>query len=430
MVQPRLSDKKAHHQPLGGSGVLCDKTPSFEGVLGYLNLTTLPPILNKQLMELSSTHEQELTRVNNVLEVPTVTVLDKAINHPVYGKYKVLRMVNTVLSGMGLRVENCMKEGAVGVPLVKAGDGIVRPHGVWMCESPWICPVCSRRLAERLRQQLIRGVEASRLNPVMATFTVSHGVEDTLTEVLDLVKDSSRGMKQGSGFAKLKDFYGIKYYATNTEIRTSALAGSHAHQHVLFLTEEFIEDLDGFREALNVLFIPQVEKHGGYASQYHGIAVTQGKADLASYLVKWGYAGELLNSGSKKGKREDSYTFYDLIVLASEGNKWAEAKAREYALSTHRRKTITWSKGMKEALRITDQIDESVKVEEEQEKPPDEIVIILHRKTWKAVRYAGLIGEVLYLAGAGGRDAVLSFLEERHLPIDTVSPPSETSPPS
>jgi len=257
----------------------------------------------------------------------------------------------------------------------------------------------------------------------MATLTLQHFAGDRLDPLIKALKKSWKDTKTGRRWVSFKEDFGIKHVITSMEVRASVKRGWHPHLHVLFLCASEV-DANRFKNQLTAIYTGKLAKNGGYASRYHGIEVTSGNEGISSYLAKWDFGSELLSGNSKNGRKSGSFNAWNLAVLAEEGDTWARDKFKEYAQGTYGKKAITYSKGTKKELGITDKF----KVEELSEgdlqlKFEEEVIAVITRPDWNTIQRSGRVGEVLYVADNQGKAGVMKLLQHLKLSGVGMDPP-------
>lgn len=258
-------------------------------------------------------------------------------------------------------------------PLVAllGGKGKATWSGVEHCNSIWACPVCSARIREGRRSEILRGVRAARergWGMLFITFTVPHSVETPL-------KDSLGGLL--AAFRRLKRYSALRGFWNETEgfIRATEVQvgsnGFHPHLHTLF----FVESVESVSvEALKQAWARAVVAEGlARPSDGVGVVVEQVEKDadaVAEYLVKKQenkISLELARSDLKSGRRgrpdEWHCSPFDLLnpdVDLPLSSEVRSALFVEFFKSTKGRRCIEWSRGLKADLLIQEVADEKL----------------------------------------------------------------------
>jgi len=107
-----------------------------------------------------------------------------------------------------------------------------------------------------------------------------------------------------------------------------------------------------------------------------------------------------------------------LAEMACQGDGQAYHLWMEYVSSTYGKRQITWSRGGKDLLGVTDKSDEDLASQHpgsdedasaEEETPV--VVMSIQRDIWHYVISQGLPGRLLEVARQGGKDAVRDYLD-------------------
>ena len=159
------------------------------------------------------------------------------------------------------------------------------------CESS-SCNWCARARSEQDRHELsIAIAQAEKLGwyPVLLTFTLSHHVTDSLTDLERALRKSFDRMFSGRWYQDFKDEWGMVGKITAKET-TRGVNGWHPHLHVLAFFDRDYDPLYlmAMHAALSRRWTEKVKSSGFNASNAHGVDVRNGKSEIASYIAKWG----------------------------------------------------------------------------------------------------------------------------------------------
>jgi len=291
-------------------------------------------------------------------------------------KWILLNKVQELLENTNARVLSCQK--TIGkVEIQRSGD-TSRLGGVMACGSVWLCPVCSQRIAYE-RCEMIKKASQSGFNMFLITATLQHNKSDSLSDLLEGLKEALRKLKQGKWWKTFRERFGVEAYVSSYEI-TYGSNGWHPHSHILIFVSKGI-DIDDFWQRLKEKYVKVVSKVGQYASLYHGLDVEEADENAGEYLTKWSLGSEMTGQFSKSGK---GLTFWDLVEREKKG------LVIEYAQATYGLKSITWSHGAKDLLGVKDF---------EVEKPDDWVTVAsVSDVLWKVIKSQALQGVVLRLA--------------------------------
>ncbi|MGL5505839.1 MAG: hypothetical protein ACRDCL_20120, partial [Aeromonas veronii] len=267
------------------------------------------------------------------------------------------------------------------------------------CALPWLCPICSPKIAERRAneiQQAMGQCLAQGGQVLMPTFTIPHGRQDPLSDTLRLIKDALRWMVSHRQYKQLQSRLGVQGRIIATEINHGEANGWHPHFHELWFFEGSGVDAAQLEKDLHVLWVAACHKFGlGTPSRKHGVVVQDGSR-AASYVAKmgdkpWTLADEMAKANAKKGRRSNR-SFWQLIDCYMDENATTQHRnrakqlIREYAEATKGRKVLTWTQGLKKRYAVTDMTDEELAAQQEEEAVfiadiplPDWRIVIRHR---------------------------------------------------
>lgn len=355
------------------------------------------------------------------------------------------------------RVRSCgwtaVNDGGVIVRLAGGGsDARAGLAGVSTCGSVWSCPVCAEKIQARRREEilsLITAAEAKGCSVVLVTLTMRHNAGDRLADLWDDLSGAWAAVNRDGTYRRHRDLYGQVGWLRAVET-TRGDNGWHVHIHALIVVEgrcsqdraELLGELlwapwhrhlsarpgrEPVREAFDVrVGRGALAAMGEYLvkSTYDGDDLT--RAQLAE-LYRGSYEGlasEVTLSTHKRGRR-GSRTPFEILrdvqasagTLATDDGALTAAAADDAALwveweqASHRRRQLTWSKGLREwaGLDAEEDADEEIAAED----LAGDDVVILPPDTWRAVRRHAWV--LLDLAENGGRDALTSWLDLRQL---------------
>ena len=207
--------------------------------------------------------------------------------------------------------------------------------GLQTCALPWLCPICSPKIAER-RAKEIRQAMGQCLSKggqvLMPTFTIPHGRQDRLTGTLNLIKDALRWMARHRQYKQLQSRLGVQGRIIATEINHGEANGWHPHFHELWFFEGSGVDAAQLEEDLYHLWKAACLRYDlGEPSRKHGVVVQDGSF-AASYVSKmgdseWTLADEMAKSNSKKGRRSNR-SFWQLIDCYMDENATTQYRNR------------------------------------------------------------------------------------------------------
>ena len=240
--------------------------------------------------------------------------------------------------------------------------------GLQTCGSVWACPVCSAKIAERRRVELLDAMDLHKAQGgtvSLLTLTTPHQRGDVLVELL---------AQQGKAL------------------------------------QSFLRDRKDWTVRLYLRWLVYCEKAGlGTPSFAHGIKLDDG-TKAAHYVAKgmWGLEDEMTKGHTKKGKAGGESPF-DLLraVMADRNDRQAAALFREFAEAFKGKLQLSWSNGLKARFMVDEKTDEELSEEKE-----DLAVLLglLSVDQWRDVLKVKGRGVLLDIAAKGGWANVQSYL--------------------
>lgn len=296
-----------------------------------------------------------------------------------------------------------------------------------VCGSVWACPICAARITEQRRSDLGSALalwRRKRKQVVMVTYTLSHGKEALLADVLQTLKGARRRFKAGRRWQGLQAAYHIAGTIGATEV-TWGENGWHPHAHELvFFDTRYTPDwLLMLESSLRDMWQAALKKEGGSAIRDIGLKLVVSNAKIGDYVAKfgresvksatWDLEHEIAKSPTKKGHADDHATPLELLIGFGNGSELAGRLWREYASAFHGRQQLVWSVGLKKALKVTVKEDSEIAAEEDS---PYHVLATIPADTWYAfIKRDGrkaLRGKLLKVAATEGYEGVQKFLED------------------
>jgi len=294
--------------------------------------------------------------------------------------------------------------------------------GLQTCGSVWRCPVCSAKIAERRRVEILQAMDAHKVAGGcvnLLTLTCPHQVKDNLADLLaKQAKSLNRFWNDRVVKGILADMGTIGQIRA-LEVTHGRLSpqnnGWHPHYHVMLFQGSGV-DLARFDQAqmmdwqvrLYLQWAKACKAAGlGEPSFAHGLKLDGGdKAD--NYMTKWGLENELTKGHIKKALHGE--TPFDLLraYLADPSDKQAAALFIEYANAFKGKRQLHWSKGLKKRYAVTDKSDIELATATEDKCS---FLADITDAQWRDVLAVKGRGVVLQVAATGGRDALAVYFE-------------------
>lgn len=282
--------------------------------------------------------------------------------------YKLRNVAQSVL-GHNHRVHSCNKVPSYGVQKLGHSRGISKNdenraffHGMASCGDVHCCPVCSVKISEGRRLEIIHALRTHSEQgfiSLFATFTIRHSRLDTLTDNLTSFRNARSEMINCRKFKDLKKRIGMSGYIRRLEVTWGESNGWHPHDHeVWFIDKKKISALELQIIQMEIFYLWSFycKKHGLDApSLKHGFDLrwkdNNGAESVGAYLTKWGH--ELTYGHTKTVNGENRYTPFSMLHSLSEKyNPKISALYQEYAKAFKGRAQLLWSRGLKSRFGI------------------------------------------------------------------------------
>lgn len=313
----------------------------------------------------------------------------------------------------------------VGVRLTGIKAGI---SGVMHC-GRIACPNCGPRIGADRRQDINQAVENWRAEGgvvLMLTLTLRHHKGQRFEMLAGAMSKCWSAATDGRGWVRDRGTYGIRHTLRVWEEKWSIAAGWHCHVHALLFLDAPTNDTPEIAGLLASMF-----------GRWSRAAVAQGLAvpllvgqDL--HLVVGADAGDQLGGYFAKQAEEstsmtaeamgwelsnpngkaagDSFTPAELLEYAVGGDDTMAGLWAEYEQGMTGRRTIAWSKGLRDAVGLDVEKTEQEAADEEL-STEDDTVISMTARSW--LRLASMRGhrfELLRLVTQESPAAALDWL--------------------
>jgi hypothetical protein len=330
-----------------------------------------------------------------------------------------------------------------GAVLRLSGDGDGRRAGVAglvACGSPWACPCCAAKIGARRAQEIaeiVDAVQARGGSALLVTLTLRHNRGHSLSSLWDALSYGWSRVTSGKRYQQECATQGVEGWCRAVEVTYGTEHGFHPHAHVLVLMDvacslERAQELAGawherFERAVTRRGYSSLAAHGGLDVRL--VNPGDGGA-LGTYLSK--IAHEVTGGMVKDGRRGNRSPFALLRDGIATGNADDLEAWWQFEKSSHRRRQLTWSQGVRDRYGVApEEADETIA---EQDMGGDD-AIVLPAPTWREVRDHA--EHLLTVAEQHGPHAAAAWLTARGLewawastaPRRSRSSSSHTAPP-
>lgn len=300
-------------------------------------------------------------------------------------------------------------------------------RGLETCGSVWTCPVCAVKVTEARREELKTLLDrhlGAGGRAAMFTFTVPHHAFSRLDELLHIVRNTWRKVKQGRAWKQACERFGWFGDVRALEV-THGENGWHPHLHVLVCFCPWADeaDIDGLAVWMFTRWQRFVEKAGlGLCSRsaFSVERVTDGDS-AGAYVQKWGAAEELTRAHTKKAKAGRT-PWQILDDLATFGRECDYRLFKQYAEAFRCSRQLTWSRNFRKSyLPKVEITDEELAAEEiTPETLLNECVVGITREVWAVIARRALQGPLLDAADSEGLLGVIQFLRAAGIAFEVV----------
>lgn len=301
-------------------------------------------------------------------------------------------------------------------------EGTAHYHGVGACGDVWTCPVCSAKISEGRRREVLYALKENRARggcAIMVNFTFSHQHNEKLKPMLDNFLKTTSRMKASRTYKNIRE--GIKQFGSIRALEvTHGENGFHPHIHEIWFLKQVPtkEHLKQIENELFALWFDYCKKYNlGLPNKTHGVKVCYKQGDgsdaVGSYLTKWG--NELTGAMKKDLSKKSGVSMWGLLrrmlaqkkermknlskyskIIAHHAHYWDARDAKifkEYAKCFAGKRQLFWSNGLKNEFQIHEISDNEIS--ERQEKI---FIRDLSSDEWTAIMWSGMRASVLQVA--------------------------------
>ena len=267
--------------------------------------------------------------------------------------------------------------------------------GLQTCGSVWACVACSYKIrvkrAVEISLAVKRHLDAGG-GVLHLVVTMPHRAGEALDGLWRMLSDCWAYVTSGGGWQTFTERHGVAGYVRAAEVTHSWAAGWHPHCHILLFVDRPmspVENEDAYyelRRAVRHRWCQRMaDQYGRTMSEEFGIRVDPVKPDEADgsgqYLTKVGY--ELAMVDTKVGRGEGHRTPFAIAHDAAQTGDMADINLfREWVQASHRKRSITWSHGLRDALGLgPERSDEELAAEE----VGSETIAEVDHDLWRAI---------------------------------------------
>lgn len=295
--------------------------------------------------------------------------------------------------------------------------------GLQTCGSVWRCPVCSAKIAERRRLEIIQAMDAHKAAQGcvnLLTLTAPHQRTDNLADLLPKqAKALNRFWNDRTVKAVLAEM-GTVGQIRALEVTHGRLSpqnnGWHPHYHVLMFQGSGIDlarfepvQMMDWQVSLYLAWAKACKGAGlGEPSFAHGLKLDNGDK-AAKYVAKWGLEDEMTKGHTKKALHGETPFDFLRAIVADKADKQAAALFVEFANTFEGKRQLHWSKGLKKRYSVTEKTDDALAAETDDKA---RLLGMITLDQWRDVLAVEGRGAVLSVAAAGGWDSVVVYLEQ------------------
>lgn len=336
--------------------------------------------------------------------------------------YKLRKVAQEIL-GHHHRVHSCNKVPSYGVQKLGHSRGISKNdenraffHGMASCGDVHCCPVCSVKISEGRRQEVVHALRShseSGYISLFATFTIRHSRNDSLFDNVSAFRNARSGLISCRRFKEIKKQICMTGYIRRLEVTWGESNGWHPHDHEVWLIDKKSispVELQVLQLEIFELWSRYCRKNGLDApSLKHGFDLRwkegNGSSSVGAYLTKWGH--ELTYGHTKTVNGENRYTPFSMLHSLSEKySPKISALYQEYAKAFKGRAQLLWSRGLKSRFDI-----EEFKDGELAERPEKIFVCDLTTEQAFGISFLNRFSTVLDYAERYSPEATLKYID-------------------
>lgn len=283
------------------------------------------------------------------------------------------------------------------------------------CGSVWTCPVCSNKISEHRRRELVQGVEthlAAGGSVSMLTLTIRHTRQDRLLDLLNAFSLARRLYRNRKTWKRYAPAVGLQGSVMALEV-TYGKNGWHVHSHEVLFTEGPVRASD--QRMLSIAWRKAVVDAGLPAPTLErGLVLDDREAYAAAYAAKWGIEEEITKSQFKSGGKGGLSPWQMLREIFEHGQdkRLDLVRAfREYGRHFKGKSQLRWSKGLRSLLGLDLEVQDQDLVDQDPEDYVLTFLGYLSSEQWKVILRHDVRGQVLKIAEKDGWPGVIAYVQ-------------------
>jgi hypothetical protein len=293
--------------------------------------------------------------------------------------------------------------------------GVLKSHehkntsfsGLQTCGSPWNCTVCSAKISERRKNEVVDALEQHIANggiTYFVTFTFRHGRKQSLVELKEKQREAFKYLRKSRGYEKYKKLVGYSGMIRALEVTWGQANGWHPHTHEII----FGDVKTSFQSIKRLLFpewLKACEKAGLPAPSFRNGIDVRGGEKAGDYVNKY---GKELTKGHMKKASGDRFSPFDLLrSYFYDQNELHGVKFVEFSDAMQGARQLYWTNGLKAKFKINDKSDDALASEAQEYSYLMGNIPLEH---WKAVVNYKARSSVLIIARENEFENVLAFV--------------------
>lgn len=304
--------------------------------------------------------------------------------------------------------------------------------GLVICGSVWTCPVCSAKIQERRRVELLslfdwayNKIKGKKV--IMVTLTFPHHAWNSLPELLTQQADALKRLRMGSPWGRVKKQSGYSGMVRALEL-THGDNGWHPHTHELWVVDKNC-DASWLKEKILERWAIACEKAGLLTEEKRPFFMKRAvdlhdNAKCGEYLAKydescyWGADREIAKASTKAGKGNGRHPF-KILSDASKGCLISRNLFLDFTAAIKGKRQLHWSAGLKGLVGLNEKSD----LELATEKQDDCVLLaVLERRHWDIVLANSARAIILGIAEESGYSGLREWFLSKGLDLPRPPP--------